>query len=188
MTTVPVVTVAPAEGTVGVGAPHEGAPPAVGDAGAVAGDVAPAGALAAGPAVAAPVDPPVQGWMTGGAGVEVAGGAEVGGGVVAVAVPTVGAPAAGALVVVVVDDVVVTGAAAGGGVVAVVVAVVVVVVVVVADVGAADAVAEPAEACPTAVAAASALVTARHRAARSTERALTVTASRRLPNPIVGIR
>jgi hypothetical protein len=173
-----VVSVAPAAGTAVVGVPHEGVPPAVGDAEvAVGGDDAPTAPLAPVPAVAPLVAPPVHGWVTGGvAGVGVGVGvgvADVGGGFVVVVVPAGGeAPAVGGLVFVdagvgVVGGVVVAGGGAGG---------VVAVVGVVTGADAADVV--PVAAPTPAVADA-----ATHRLATTTASALTVTASRCFPNP-----
>jgi hypothetical protein len=193
VTTAPVVSVAPAAGTAVGAAPHEEVPPAAGDVEVAAGgDGAPVVPLAPAPAVAALVDPPVHGCVMGGGA-----GADVGGELVVVGVPGGGeAPVVGAVVGVVV---------VGGGVAGVVVVgggVAGVTVVVVTGAGAADVDSEPAEVCPTSVAAgavpvvapdpAAALVAvaaptaavaeaATHRVTRSTETALTVTARRCCP-------
>jgi hypothetical protein len=174
VTTAPVVNVAPAVGTAVVGGPHDEAPPAVGDAEVAVGRDAPATLLAVAPTVAALVDPPVHGGTTG--GVAGGGGAGAGGGFVVVGVPAGGgAPTPGGMVTTgdggaAVVDAVVVGGGAGGGVA------VVVVVVVVTGTDAAELVlvAAPTPAMADA---------ATHRLASNTQRALTVTASSRSPNP-----
>lgn len=173
VTAAPVLNVAPAAGTAVVGVPHEGAPPTVGDAEV---PVAPAAV----PAVAALVDQPGHGGAMGGvAGVGV-GGAGAGGGFVVVVVPAGGgAPTVGGMVTtgdggaVVVDavaDMAVVGVGAGGGV-----ALVVVVVVVTGT--------DAAELVPVAAPTPATADAATHRLASNTQRALTVTASSRSPNP-----